>query len=64
MWSNETISFKTAARKPDNPPKTDIGGYHVDDNNHVFIYWKELNQSQENGPNASYTIQLHRGANS
>lgn len=59
MWSNFSYhNFKTAARTPDDPPLTDIGGFSINDNDHVFIFWKELQPSKHNGENMRYNISL------
>lgn len=57
MWSNySTHVFKTESRIPDKPPQTDIGSFSFTDSGHVFIYWKELLKSENNGPNFKYII--------
>lgn len=59
MWSayaNHT--FQTRPRPPDNPPKTDIGSFSINDHGHIFIYWRELAISRSNGPNLRYDITL------
>lgn len=57
MWSNySTHVFKTESRIPDRPPRTDIGSFSFTDSGHVFIYWKELQKSENNGPNFKYVI--------
>lgn len=59
MWSafaNHT--FETKPRPPDNPPKTDIGGFSINDHGHVYVYWLELHKSRSNGPNLHYDIIL------
>lgn len=57
MWSNySTHVFKTESRIPDRPPRTDIGSFSFTDSGHVFIYWKELKKSENNGPNFNYII--------
>lgn len=64
MWSpNATHLFKSGARIPDHPPKTNIGGFYVDDNNHVTIYWKEMEAYEENGDKAGYKVDVLDGAN-
>lgn len=63
MWStNATHLFKTGARIPDRPPETNIGGFYVDDNNHVTIYWKGLKPYEVNGDNAGYKVEVVQGA--
>jgi Fibronectin type III domain len=57
MWSNYTAStFLTNARRPDTPPEVDIGGFHINDNRDIIIYWKTLPQAYQNGINAGYRI--------
>lgn len=58
IWSTSNITFTTKARKPDQPPKISNGGFCVEDNNDVFIYWIQLPKHMENGPNASYVINI------
>jgi cytokine receptor domeless len=57
MWSNYTATmFLTNARRPDTPPEVDIGGFHINDNRDIVIYWKTLPQAYQNGINAGYRI--------
>lgn len=57
MWSNFSyLTIRLASRIPDEPPKTDIGGFHIDDNNNIYIYWNKLPESKQNGPNPHYVI--------
>lgn len=57
MWSNyKSGLFKTESRKPDKPPLTDIGSFSFTDSGHVFLYWKELLKSENNGPNLKYIV--------
>ncbi|XP_031624527.1 cytokine receptor-like [Contarinia nasturtii] len=58
MWSNSHIGhiFKTESRIPDKPPLTDIGSFSLTASGHVFVYWKELSESEHNGPNLKYII--------
>lgn len=59
MWSPfANCTFQTRARTPDNPPKTDQGGFSINDHGHVFIYWRELQMSRSNGPNLHYEVRL------
>lgn len=59
MWSNFSYhNFKTAARTPDDPPKTDIGSFSITDGDHVYIFWKELPAPKHNGENIRYNISL------
>lgn len=62
MWSKYAlIVFRTESRVPDEPPKTDIGGFHIDVNGHIFIYWKELPKKKYNGNNLHYNITVNNG---
>lgn len=57
MWSNYNSGiFKTDSRIPDKPPLTDIGSFSFTDSGHVFVYWKELIESEHNGPNLKYIV--------
>lgn len=57
MWSgNATLLFKSGSRIPDAPPATDVGGFYVDDNDHVYVYWRELPKHDENGPQFQYVV--------
>lgn len=59
MWStNSNETFRTKARRPDEPPLTDIGGFHVNDNGHIYIYWKSLPLYKNNGANFHYNITI------
>lgn len=58
MWSRyATIAFRSGVRIPDTPPATPAaGGFYVDDNNHVYVYWRELLKQKENGNGFKYLI--------
>lgn len=57
MWSQmANFTFRTLARKPDRPPKTDIGSFHFDSNRNIHLFWKTLPKYEENGPYARYVI--------
>jgi cytokine receptor domeless len=57
MWSNHTATkFFTKARRPDTPPEVDIGGFHINDNRDIVVYWKTLPEAYQNGKNATYRI--------
>lgn len=57
MWSrNATLIFTSGTRIPDAPPATDVGGFYVDDNDHVYVYWRELPKHDENGPQFQYVV--------
>ncbi|XP_031640435.1 cytokine receptor-like [Contarinia nasturtii] len=57
MWSNcKSQIFKTESRIPDKPPLTDVGSFSLTPSGHVFVYWKELLESEHNGANLKYII--------
>jgi cytokine receptor domeless len=57
MWSNYTSkTFLTNSRRPDTPPEVDIGGFHINDNRDIVIYWKTLPKAYQNGLDAEYRI--------
>lgn len=58
MWSRySSQSFRSGVRIPDAPPVTAAaGGFYVDDNNHVYVYWRELLKQKENGNGFKYLI--------
>lgn len=57
MWSDfASCTFQTSSRIPDNPPQTDIGSFSVNDYNHIYIFWKSLPESKQNGRNFDYNI--------
>lgn len=58
MWSKATnISFWSGSRIPDQPPQTAAGSFYVDDNHHVYIYWKELDEFKQNGAGFGYQLE-------
>jgi hypothetical protein len=57
MWSETVLQkFRTNSRIPERPPEVDSGGFHINDNQNVVIYWKDLPLSLQNGPNLHYRI--------
>lgn len=57
MWSQyKSNVFRTESRIPDQPPLTNIGSFSITDSGHVFIYWKELQRFEHNGPNIKYVV--------
>lgn len=55
LWSNfSSIFFDTASRIPDDPPRTDIGAFSVNDYGHVYLYFEGLPASKHNGINFTY----------
>lgn len=63
MWSNFTsATFRTSSRIPDEPPKVDPGGFNVDDNGNIYLYWKEIEKWKRNGNNPTYNITIEKGA--
>jgi cytokine receptor domeless len=58
MWSKWTnTSVKTEARRPDNPPEMQIGGFNIGNGGDVYIYWKNLEEQFYNGENFSYIVE-------
>lgn len=57
MWSKATnISFWSGSRIPDHPPLTPPGSFSVDDNDNVYVYWKELEEHNQNGAEFTYQV--------
>lgn len=57
LWSNYSAHiFKTASRRPDNPPETDIGSFSISDNKQVYVFWKALPEFKQNGANFKYEV--------
>lgn len=55
LWSNfSNIYFTTASRIPDDPPRTDVGAFSVNDYGHVYLYYEGLPQSKHNGKDLQY----------
>lgn len=58
MWSKWTnTSVKTEARRPDNPPEMQVGGFNIGNGGDVYIYWKNLDEQYYNGENFSYIVE-------
>ncbi|XP_055630613.1 cytokine receptor-like [Toxorhynchites rutilus septentrionalis] len=52
MWSNySSCLFNTLPRRPDEPPKTAIGGFEINVYNDIFVYWREIPRSKHNSVN-------------
>lgn len=64
LWSNfSNTAITTGSRIPDNPPATDIGGFSINDYNHVYLYFKALEDWEYNGNNLQYCfVELERDA--
>lgn len=57
LWSNfSSTSFVTASRIPDDPPRTDIGAFSVNDYGHVYLYFEGLPLSKHNGNDLKYAF--------
>lgn len=57
MWSNYSYhNFQTASRIPDDPPRTDIGGFSFNYFGRLFIFWKQLARAYHNGNNMQYYV--------
>lgn len=57
MWSKwSNVTFQTAHRIPDYPPKVDAGSFNVRANGDLYVYWKDLPKCQQNGANYNYTV--------
>lgn len=57
LWSNfSSIYFTTASRIPDDPPRTDIGAFSVNDYGHVYLYFVGLPLSKHNGKDLQYVF--------
>lgn len=55
LWSNfSSNDFTTASRIPDDPPRTDMGAFSVNDYGHVYLYFEGLPKSRHNGINLQY----------
>nr|XP_050852109.1 uncharacterized protein LOC127064705 [Vespula vulgaris]XP_050852110.1 uncharacterized protein LOC127064705 [Vespula vulgaris] len=59
-WSKfSDITFRTPARLPALPPRTDIGSFEIAENNinrDIYLYWQAIPQYLENGDNFKYQI--------
>ncbi|XP_037924112.1 cytokine receptor-like isoform X2 [Hermetia illucens] len=59
MWSQPTnINFDTPPKPPDYPPKVDAGGFYVDLEGKIHIFWEMLPENRHNGENFRYKISL------
>lgn len=59
MWSQPTnINFDTPPKPPDYPPKVDAGGFYVDLEGKIHIFWEMLPENRHNGENFRYEISL------
>lgn len=55
MWSEYIMNdFQTLPKIPDRPPESIFGAFHINDHKEVTLYWKELQQSESNGPHLRY----------
>lgn len=64
FWSKWTnVTFQTRQRRPDNPPDVVDGGFNINDNGDLYIYWKELSKCYQNGGNFTYIVESDDAAN-
>ncbi|KAK9889376.1 hypothetical protein WA026_004652 [Henosepilachna vigintioctopunctata] len=67
MWSeNASITVLTASKKPDAPPKTNLGGFEVltygnNSDWNIRIYWSHIPEEKRNGQNFSYVVTFEDG---
>uniref|UniRef100_A0A182W8G9 Fibronectin type-III domain-containing protein n=1 Tax=Anopheles minimus TaxID=112268 RepID=A0A182W8G9_9DIPT len=55
LWSNHTSClFDTLPRKPDLPPDVPLGGFEDSNEQHLFVYWRELDNWQHNARSGFY----------
>uniref|UniRef100_A0A182LZX4 Fibronectin type-III domain-containing protein n=1 Tax=Anopheles culicifacies TaxID=139723 RepID=A0A182LZX4_9DIPT len=55
LWSNHTSClFNTLPRKPDLPPDVPLGGFEDSNEQHLFVYWRELDEWQHNARSGFY----------
>lgn len=58
LWSpNATYSFKTLPKLPDAPPSVDIGSFYINDNQDIFVFWKELPKWERNHDHTEYVVE-------
>ncbi|XP_073835729.1 cytokine receptor domeless [Musca autumnalis] len=62
QWSEQLVfPFRTAARKPQRPPRMDAGSFYINSaETMVTIYWEELPTYEYNGDNFTYAIRSVR----
>ncbi|XP_012229180.2 cytokine receptor [Linepithema humile] len=56
-----SITFRTLSTLPGCPPKTDVGSFHIIEhiaNRDVFLYWQTIPQTEQNGNNFMYLINV------
>lgn len=58
MWSEPCNgTFSTKPRQPDAPPRIPVGSFYIDPNEkYVRLYWQQVTQYEENGPDFHYVI--------
>lgn len=57
MWSKySTVAFQTKSIAPNSVPDTCASCFSRVDNGNIFLYWKSLERSKQNGKNFSYLI--------
>jgi cytokine receptor domeless len=58
FWSKWTnVTFQTKQRRPDDPPEIDVGGFNINDNGDLYIYWREWSKCEQNGGNFTYVVE-------
>ncbi|KAM7346462.1 cytokine receptor domeless [Cochliomyia hominivorax] len=58
IWSEQFVyTFRTAARRPQRPPRVQPGSFYVDSSEtRITVYWEELLPQEYNGDNFTYII--------
>ncbi|XP_065364504.1 cytokine receptor [Calliphora vicina] len=57
-WSEQFVyTFRTAARRPERPPRVQPGSFYIDSSETLItVYWEELMPHEYNGDNFTYAI--------
>lgn len=57
LWSEPFLrAVKTLPAPPSQIPETNIGSFEILEDRSVYVYWKRINKSDENGPDFQYRI--------
>ncbi|XP_037808231.1 cytokine receptor [Lucilia sericata] len=58
IWSEQFVyKFRTAARRPQRPPRVQPGSFYIDSTEtRITVYWEELLPQDYNGSNFTYVI--------
>ncbi len=57
LWSDKSVGeVRTLPIAPTKAPLTNVGSFEILEDRSVYVYWKKINKTDENGPDFRYRI--------